>query len=98
MNPYEPILQEVASGLLDFPEIKPNFSNDAFFDATIIFQSVFVDKVFDNQNYDNMPMKYREEMIQKAGEDLRKLIHTYTNLDTHQLANDYGSKTTTQKH
>jgi len=38
-----------------------------------------------------MPMKYREEMIQKAGEDLRKLIHTYTNLDTHELAKDYAT-------
>jgi hypothetical protein len=30
MNPYEPILQEIADAFLEFAEQKPNFSNDAF--------------------------------------------------------------------
>jgi hypothetical protein len=85
MNPYEPIFSEIANGLLDVAEIKPNYSDNAMLDVTLIFQSVFMDKIFDNQNFDNMPIGDRLNMAQKAGEDLRKLIHTYTGLDTHEL-------------
>ena len=41
-NPYEIILKEIASGMLEVSEIKPNFSNDALLDATLIFQTVFM--------------------------------------------------------
>jgi hypothetical protein len=85
MNPYEPIFSEIANGLLEVAEIKPNYSDNAMLDVTLIFQSVFMDKIFDNQNFDNMPIGDRLNMAQKAGEDLRKLIHTYTGLDTHEL-------------
>jgi hypothetical protein len=85
MNPYEPIFSEIANGLLEVAEIKPNYSDKAMLDVTLIFQSVFMDKIFDNQNFDNMPIGDRLNMAQKAGEDLRKLIHTYTGLDTHEL-------------
>ena len=36
MNPYEPILKELASGMLEVAEIKPNYSNDAFLDVILI--------------------------------------------------------------
>jgi hypothetical protein len=85
MNPYEPIFSEIATGLLEVAEIKPNYSDEALLDVLLIFQSVFMDKIFDNQNFDNMPMEYRLEMVESAGNDLRKLIHTYTGLDTHEL-------------
>jgi hypothetical protein len=87
MNPYEPIFSEIANGLLEVAEIKPNYSDNAMLDVTLIFQSVFMDKLFDNQNFDNMSMEDRTNMAKKAGEDLRKLIHTYTGLDTHKLVN-----------
>jgi hypothetical protein len=92
MKPLEPILKELATGMLEMAEVKPNYSNDALIDAMLIFQSVFIDKIFDNQNYDNMPFKQRCEMATKAGEDFRKLIHTYTGLDTHELVNNYETK------
>lgn len=85
MNQYEPILKEIASGFLDQHGIKPNFSNEAFLDACLIFQTALMDKLFDLQNEDNMLMKQRGEMATKCGEDLRKLIHTYTGLDTFEL-------------
>lgn len=85
MNPYEPILRELSMGLLEVAEIKPNYSNDALLDVTLIFQSVFMDKLFDNQDYDDMSMEDRMKMVQSAGEELRKLIHTYTGLDTYEL-------------
>jgi hypothetical protein len=90
MNKYEPILKEIASGMLEVAEIKPNYSNDAFLDAILIFQTVLIDKLFDNQNFDNMPLQQRDEMVEACGNDLIKLIHTYTGLDTVKLIDDYG--------
>lgn len=86
MNPYEPIFKEVANGLLEDSTIKPNYSDRTMLDACIIFQSVFMDKLFDNQNYDKMSVEDRNLMATKAGEELRKLVHTYTGLDTYELA------------
>ena len=36
----------------------------------------------ENQNYDKMDFQDRLKMSEQCGKDLRKLIHTYTNLDT----------------
>lgn len=86
MNPYDPILEEIANGMLETAEIKPNYSDEAMLNACLIFQDVLMDKIYDNQNYDNMPLRERKKMAASAGEELRKLIHTYTGLDTHKLA------------
>jgi hypothetical protein len=86
MNPYEPIFKEFSTVLLETAEIKPYYSDSAMMDVTIIFQNVLMDKLFDNQNYDNMDLNERLKMAQKCGEDLRKFIHTYTGLDTFKLA------------
>lgn len=84
-NPYESIFTEIANKLLEIAEIKPNYNDSAMIDVTIIFQSVLMDKLFDNQNYDKMPLEERLKMVTKCGEDLRKFIHTYTGLDIHEL-------------
>jgi hypothetical protein len=89
MNPYEPILSELATGLLDTAEVKQNFSNNAFLDSIIIFETVFMDKLYDCQNYDNMNLDDRLKMVDSAAKDLVKLIHTYTGLDTIKLVNNY---------
>lgn len=86
MNPFEPILEHIATRLLDVAEVKPNYSDDALLDATFIFQSVFMDKVFDCMERDGMSHEDQLKMVQSAGEEIRKLIHTYTGLDTHELA------------
>lgn len=91
MNPYEPILKEIALGMLDSAEIKPNFSNDALLDALLIFQTVLFDKVHDLQVDDKMKLKYGLEMAESLGNELRKMIHTYTGLDTVNLVKNYGS-------
>lgn len=64
---------------------KPNFTNRDFMNAIIIFQTTLMDKLFDNQNYDKMDIENRMKMAESCGNDLRKLIHTYTNLDTHKI-------------
>ncbi len=88
MNKFEPILKEIASGLLEVAEIKPNFSNDALLDATLIFQSVFMDKFYNK--YKNYTLETQEHFAVKAGNRLRELIIDFTNLDTHELTKNYG--------
>jgi hypothetical protein len=78
-------LEEIANSLLDQMGQKPNYTNRDFMNAVIIFQTALMDKLYDNQDYDKMDLENREKMAVKCGEDLRKLIHTYTNLDTHKL-------------
>lgn len=85
MNPYEIIFKEIATGLLEVAEIKPNYTDEAMVSVTLIFQSVFMDKLFDTMEYDNMNKEDRLKMAESAGSELKKLIHTYTGLDMHKL-------------
>ncbi len=82
---YSTSLELIASDILEQHGQKPNYSNRDFLNTIIIFQSALMDKMFDVQQSEKMDMKQREEMATKCGEDLRKLIRTYTNLDTHNL-------------
>lgn len=77
-------LESLANSILCLKE-KPNFSKRDFFNALIIFQSALMDKMYDCQNADNMEEKERLEMANSCGLELRKLIHTYTGLDTHKV-------------
>jgi hypothetical protein len=64
---------------------KPNFTNRHFMNTIIIFQNALMDKMYDNQNYDGMDVEDRLKMTETCGNELRKLIHTYTGLDTHKI-------------
>jgi hypothetical protein len=85
MTKHERILEYIANDYLDQNGKKPNFTNRDFMNAIIIFQTALMDKLFDNQNYDKMDIENRKKMAFSCGNDLRKLIHTYTNLDTHHI-------------
>lgn len=85
MTKHERILEYIANDYLDQNGLKPNFTNRDFMNTIIIFQTALMDKLFDNQNYDKMDIENRKKMAFSCGNDLRKLIHTYTNLDTHNI-------------
>lgn len=88
MNPYEKILKEIATGMLETAEIKPNFSNDALLDAILIFETVLMDKFYDS--WKEYPLELQESIAQLAGEKLRNFILKFTSLDTIELVNNYG--------
>ena len=85
MTKHERILEYIANDYLEQNGEKPNFTNRDFLNAVIIFQTALMDKLFDNQNYDKMGIENRMKMAEACGNDLRKFIHTYTNLDTHNI-------------
>lgn len=91
MRTYAKELEEIANDILEQNaeaignENKPNYTNRDFMNTLIIFQTALMDKMYDNQEYDNMGVEERMKMAEQCGLDLRKLIHTYTGLDTHKF-------------
>ena len=91
MRAYKQELEIIANDILNQnadakgDENKPNYTNREFMNAVIIFQTALMDKMYDNQNDNKMNVDDRLKMAEKCGLDLRKLIHTYTNLDTHKI-------------
>ncbi len=91
MRSYKEELEVIANDLLTQNaeakgnENKPNYSNRDFINAVIIFQTALMDKMYDNQDYDGMSFEDRMKMAESCGLDLRKFIHTYTGLDTHNI-------------
>jgi hypothetical protein len=83
-----PILVEIEETLWEFEaeaKMKPEYSLEGFRATVKIFMSAILDKMWEIQNWDNMQFENREIMAEKAGQELRKFIKTFTGVDTHQL-------------
>lgn len=93
MRSYKKELEIIANDILQQNaeakgnECKPGYSNRDFMNIVIIFQTALMDKMYDLQDVDKMDLKDRLNMAFAAGTELKKLIHTYTNIDTHDIAN-----------
>jgi len=89
MRAYKKELEIIANDILDQNAKgkgnKPNYTNREFMNTVIIFQTALMDKIFDNQVKDDMDVEDRMKMAESCGLELRKLIHTYTGLDTHKV-------------
>ena len=62
---------------------KPNYTNRHFLNCIIVLQDALMDKMWDLQEQDNMSNEERLKMANSCGKELRKFIHTFTGLDTH---------------
>lgn len=80
------ILEKTANITLEFAELKANYSNKSMLDATLIFQSVIIDKMFDYNK--GLPQKKQEELAMECGYAIRELVLKYTCLDLHKLENE----------
>lgn len=91
MRAYKKELEMIANDILEQNadakgnENKPYYTNRDFMNTIIIFQTALMDKMYDNQDYDDMDIGPRMAMAESCGKELRKLIHTYTGLDTHKV-------------
>jgi hypothetical protein len=61
------------------------YTMEGFRGAIKIFMSSLMDKMWDMQSAEEMDMEDRINMAQKVGEEVRKLIKTYTGIDSHDL-------------
>lgn len=83
-----PILEEIEQTIWEFEAnggLKPEYTPEGFRAAIKIFMSVLMDKIWELQQDEIMDMEVRENMAFKAGEDLRKFVKTYTNIDCNEL-------------
>lgn len=89
-----PVLVEIEDTLLEFEAnvgIKTEFTFDGFRAGIRIFMAVLMDKIWELQTDENIDMDTRCKMVEKCGEDVRQLVKTYTNIDTHKIY-DIGTK------
>jgi len=82
---FSPILEEIADALLENYETKPEFTLEGFKAALYIFQSALMDKMYTLQTTEDIPNEIKMDMALKLGGDLRDLVKTYCNIDTHEL-------------
>lgn len=84
-----PILEEIETTLweyeINFPNTPPEYEEKAIGSACKILMSVCMDKMWTLQENETLDIEDRMNMAQKLGEDIRKLVKTYTNIDTHEL-------------
>lgn len=64
---------------------RPQYTKSGFRAATKIFMSVLMDKMWELQEREGIPMEDRGNMATKAGEEIRKVVKIYTNIDTHEM-------------
>ena len=86
--PHTEILHELAMLALesDANGVKYEYSNDDLLNALVVFNSILGTKLYDLGISENQPFEIMANQAQKMGEELRLLIYTYTDIDTHDLA------------
>ena len=83
-----PILLEIEGALIDYADTigkKPNYEKYALRSAINIFTSTLMDRIWDLQDKEEMDLDTRKKMAQKCGEDIRKLVKVYADIDTYDL-------------
>jgi hypothetical protein len=95
MSKKETIGSAISEGLVAYENIlwdfeanvglNPNFTDDGFRAALKIFMSALMGKMFELQINEYIPQKQAEEMAESAGQEIRRIVKTYTGIDTHEL-------------
>jgi len=86
-----PVLESISDGIWEFESYElgqPNYDDVALEYASKIFISVMMDKIWNLQQEEDMPMEERMKMVIKCGEDIKKIIKTYTDMDSHDFFKD----------
>ena len=86
--PSNKVLFELAAFALesDSEGRKYDYTDEDFLNTLIIFNSAAGTKLFDLCKKEDVDFKIMTEQAQKFGEELRLLIYTYLDIDTHELA------------
>jgi hypothetical protein len=83
-----PILSEIEDTLWEFEAnigAQPQYTIEGFRAGIKIFMSVLMDKMWNLQENETLTMEDRIKMVEKVGQDVRKLVKTFTDIDTHDL-------------
>ena len=83
-----PILSEIEDTLWEFEAnigAQPQYTTEGFRAGIKIFMSVLMDKMWNLQENETLTMEDRIHMVEKLGQDVRMIVKTYTDIDTHDL-------------
>jgi len=83
-----PILVEIEETLWEYEAysgLKPCYTPEGFRAAIKIFMSALMDCMWDLQEKESIPIEDRGKMATKAGNEVRKIVKTYTNIDTRKM-------------
>jgi len=79
-----PILEDIEDLILEHQVMmgeKPNFTEGALIASVTIFASCLMDKIWELQEREGIDMEHRLAMVKQAGEDIRKIVRTYADVD-----------------
>lgn len=84
-----PVLKEIEDAIweqeINFEGEPPHYTNDGFRAAVKIFMSAMTDKLWANDTLLGCPIEYMGRHAEALGNDIRRLVKEYTNIDTHNL-------------
>lgn len=81
-----PILLDVEVAMAEYNKMvgrKPNYDRYALRSAVNIFISVLMDRVWELQEKEEMDIDTRKKMAQSCGDEIRRIVKIYTDLDTY---------------
>ena len=83
-----PLLAEIEYTLWENEAVsikKPDYTEEGFRAAIKIFMSVMMDKMYDLQVKEKIAFEDQVKMSEKLGRSVRKMVKTYTDIDTFEL-------------
>ena len=84
-----PILIEIEDSLWEiealYPGIPHEFTKEGLRAAMKIFVATAYDQIWALQEKEGIPIEHRMEMVAKFAEELKKLVFTFTGIDTLEL-------------
>lgn len=91
MNPevqamHRDLLSKIADVCLATATDKKEYTDVDLLNATLIFQDVFMNKIFDYQQSKNMSEDTSTAEGEEAGRQLRDIIRQFTGIDMHEVA------------
>lgn len=83
-----PVLNEIEQTIWEH-EIwgggQPHYTDEGFRAAVKIFMSALLDKMFNLQTTENLDISDRAAMAESLGKEVRRMVKTYCDIDTHEL-------------
>ena len=82
------ILSEIESTLWEFESnnnLRPQYTDEGFRAALKIFTSAVMDRLWVLQSKEDIDIQTRCDMATKCGEEIRKIVKVYTDIDTFDL-------------
>lgn len=83
-----PILESMEQVLWQYEEevgSKPNYTTEGFRGAIKVFMSAMMDRMFNLQRNEGMELNEMSDMAETLGKDIRQMVKTYCDIDTHEM-------------